>query len=176
MLFTECKLKGAFRIEINRIEDQRGFFARSFCEQEFAKYGIKFSTVQCNVSFNTKSGTLRGLHFQNSPFGEKKIIRCTMGAIYDVIVDLRQDSPTYRQWVATELTAENRVMVYVPKGFAHGFITLENNSEVFYQMSEAYNSDAASGIRWNDPNLSIKWPPGDPILSNRDSSYPDLAP
>lgn len=174
MRFTELRLKGAFLIEIERIEDQRGFFARCYCQQEFAAHGIEPSFVQCNISFNTQKHALRGLHYQATPYEENKLVRCTIGAIYDVIVDIRPDSPTYRQWVTTELTAQNRLMLFVPKGFAHGFKTLSDNSEVFYQMSQFYMAEAALGIRWNDPTLAIAWPPGPPILSDRDRGYPDL--
>jgi dTDP-4-dehydrorhamnose 3,5-epimerase len=174
MRFIESSLKGVFLIEIERIEDERGFFARSYCQREFTAHGIDLSLVQCNLSFNSRKHTLRGLHYQATPFSEDKLIRCTMGAIYDVIVDVRHDSATFRQWVAVELTAENRRMLFVPKGFAHGFKTLSENSEVFYQMSEFYMQEAARGIRWNDPALAIVWPPGEPILSERDLSYPDF--
>ena len=174
MRFTELQLKGAFLIEIDRIEDERGFFARSYCRDEFSTHSLAFSFAQCNISFNTRKNTLRGLHYQAEPSSEDKLIRCTRGAIYDVIVDLRPGSPTYRQWVSTELTAENGAMIYAPKMFAHGFKTLCDDTEVFYQMSECYDQTAAQGVRWNDPSLSIRWPPGDPILSDRDRNYPDL--
>jgi dTDP-4-dehydrorhamnose 3,5-epimerase len=175
MRFIESGLKDAFVIEIERIEDQRGFFARSYCQREFATHGVDLSFVQCNLSFNPRTHTLRGLHYQLEPYGEDKLIRCTMGAIYDVIVDLRLDSVTYKKWKAVELTAENRRMLFVPKGFAHGFKTLSENSEVFYQMSEFYMPEATRGIRWNDPALGIVWPVGEPILSERDLSYPDFS-
>jgi len=173
MIFRETRLKGAFIIEPERLEDERGFFARTFCIEEFRKGGIEFRVVQCNISFNKKKGTLRGMHYQIAPYEEAKLVRCTMGAIYDVIIDLRPESPTFKQWIAVELTAENRLMLYVPKGFAHGFQTLENNTEVFYQMSESYHPECARGVRWEDPMFGIEWPILPPILSWRDRSYLD---
>lgn len=171
MRFTETSLKGAFIIEPDRIEDERGFFARTFCRQEFEKHGLNPNMVQCSVSFNTKKGTLRGMHYQAKPHEEVRLVRCTRGALYDVILDLRGDSPTFKQWIAVELTAENRKMAYVPEGFAHGFQTLEDNTEVFYQMSEFYHSECARGARWDDPVFGIVWPIDKKTVSRKDASW-----
>jgi dTDP-4-dehydrorhamnose 3,5-epimerase len=171
--FTETKLKGAYIIEIEPITDERGFFARSWCQKEFAQRGLTFNLVQCNISFNHKKGTLRGMHYQAKPYEEAKLVRCTMGAIYDVIIDLRPDSPTFKQWVAVELTAENRKMLYIPEWMAHGFQTLVDNTEVFYQMSEFYHSESATGLRWDDPVFGIEWKKQQNlIISDKDLSYP----
>jgi len=172
MIFTETKLKGAFIIDPEPIQDERGLFARTWCKKEFEDHGLNPNLVQCNTSFNKKKGTLRGMHYQAAPYEEAKLVRCTMGAIYDVIIDIRQGSKTYMQLFACELTAENRKMLYVPEGFAHGFQTLEDNTEVFYQMSEFYHPDYAKGIRWNDSAFILKWPLPDPVLSEKDQSYP----
>ncbi len=174
MFFTETKLQGAFIIDIKPIEDERGFFARSWCRKEFKAHGLNPRLVQCNISFNKKKGTLRGMHYQVAPHEEAKLVRCTMGAIYDVIIDLRPESPTCKQWVAVELTALNRRMLYVPEGFAHGFQTLEDNTEVFYQMSEFYYPECARGLRWDDPEFGIKWSDGNRIISAKDLQYPDF--
>jgi len=174
MIFNETKLPGAFIIDVQRIEDDRGFFSRSFCRDEFAGRGLNPDVAQCNISFNRDAGTLRGMHYQSTPHAEDKLIRCTRGKLYDVIVDLRRESVTFRQWIALELTEENRLMLYVPKGCAHGFQTLEDNTEVFYQMSEFYHPESAHGVRWNDPAFGIQWPAGVPvIISERDRSWPD---
>jgi dTDP-4-dehydrorhamnose 3,5-epimerase len=175
MIFFETSLKGSFIIEIERLEDQRGFFARSWCEREFTKNNIGTKWVQANISFNKKKGTLRGLHYQASPHEEDKLIRCSRGKIYDVIVDLRQDSDTFKKWVAVQLSAENRRMIYVPKGFAHGFITLEDDTEVFYLMSEFYFPGDGRGIRWDDRAFGIKWPEKITVISDQDKSYQDFA-
>lgn len=172
MIFKELPLAGAFLIEPERIGDERGFFARTWCREEFEARGLSAEIVQCNLSFNKKKGTLRGMHYQAPPHEEVKIVRCTMGAIYDVIIDLRPGSPTRRKRAALELTAENHIMLYVPKGFAHGFQTLEDNTEVFYQMSEYYHPESARGVRWDDPVFGIRWPQANPILSDRDRSHP----
>ncbi len=174
MRFLPTKLPGAFIIDLELHDDHRGFFARSWCQEEFAAHGLNPGLVQCNVSFNRKRGTLRGLHFQIAPYSEAKLIRCTRGRLFDVVVDLRQDSPTFREWVGVELTAQNRRMVYVPEGMAHGFETLEDETEVFYQMSEFFHPEAARGVRWNDPALAIAWPIAPPVLSDKDEAYPDL--
>ncbi|MCF6147978.1 MAG: dTDP-4-dehydrorhamnose 3,5-epimerase [Candidatus Kuenenia sp.] len=171
MIFTETKLKGAFIIEPERLEDERGFFARTWCKREFKKQGLNPELVQCNISFNKKKGTLRGMHYQEAPHEEAKLVRCTMGAIYDVIIDIRPDSQTYKKWFSVELTVENRKMLYIPEGFAHGFLTLEDNTEVFYQMSEFYAPEHAKGIKWNDPAFNIHWPIEISIISDKDKSY-----
>jgi dTDP-4-dehydrorhamnose 3,5-epimerase len=174
MIFSETNLWGAFIIEVQRLEDDRGFFGRSFCRHEFDAQGLNPDVVQCNISFNRDAGTLRGMHYQAVPHAEDKLVRCTRGGLYDVIVDLRKESPTYKQWVAVELTEDNSRMLYIPKGFAHGFQTLADNTEIFYQMSEFYHPESASGVRWNDPAFGIKWPAGDrAIISDRDRNWPD---
>jgi dTDP-4-dehydrorhamnose 3,5-epimerase len=173
MTFEQLPLPGAFLITPFRLEDPRGFFARTYCEHEFHAHGLCSRFVQCNVSFNRSRGTLRGMHFQREPNPEPKLVRCTNGGIYDVIVDLRRDSPTWRQWWGTELTAENRLALYVPPGCAHGFQTLADNTECFYQMAEFYVPNLSGGVRWNDPAFAIRWPIDDPILSDKDRNYPD---
>jgi dTDP-4-dehydrorhamnose 3,5-epimerase len=175
MIFTETKLKGAFVIDIEQLGDERGFFARTWCKREFAQHGLDANLVQCSVSFNHARGTLRGMHYQRAPHEETKLVRCTTGAIYDVVIDLRHDSPTFTQWTAVELTASDHRMLYVPKNFAHGFQTLQADTEVFYQMSEFYRPDFASGVRWDDPTFSIRWPLADRIISTRDATYPDFS-
>lgn len=173
--FTETKLLGAFIVAPEIFEDERGFFARSFSEKEFAAHGINTRMAECNLSFNKKRYTIRGLHFQSDPFAQAKLVRCTQGAIYDVIVDLRPDSPTFKQWFGEELTAKNHLMLYVPAGFAHGYQTLEDNTEMFYQVSEFYAPASCGGIRWNDPAFAIRWPAMDGVTINpRDQSYPDF--
>lgn len=174
MIFIETKLKGAYIIEIERLEDERGFFARCFCKNEFRQHGLNDNLAQCNISFNRKKATLRGMHLQIAPRQEAKLVRCTMGAIYDVIIDLRQDSPTFKMHIGATLTAENRKMLFIPEGFAHGFMTLADNTEVFYQMSEFYAPECARGYRWNDPAFGIEWPTGVNVISERDSNYPDF--
>jgi dTDP-4-dehydrorhamnose 3,5-epimerase len=175
MIFTETKLKGAFIIEPERQEDERGFFARTFCQEEFKARGLNTNWVQCNISFSKKKGTLRGMHYQVAPHEEIKLVRCTMGTIYDIIIDLRPDSHTFKQWASIELSSENRRMFYVPEKFAHGFQTLANNTEVFYLMSEFYHSENARGVRWDDPALAIKWPiTRKQIISPKDRGYPFL--
>lgn len=176
LIFSETDLRGAFIVEPERIEDERGFFARSWCQTEFREHGLNPHLVQCNISFNRWKGTLRGMHYQAAPHEEAKLVRCTMGAIYDVIIDLRPDSPTLRRWTAVELNAVNRRMLYIPEGFAHGFQTLADDTEVFYQMSVAYVGEATRGVRWDDPAFGIKWPEAEVrTISMRDSEYPDLA-
>jgi dTDP-4-dehydrorhamnose 3,5-epimerase len=174
VIFKETKLKGAFVIEPERIEDERGFFARTFCRKEFEAHGLDPNLVQCSVSFNKTKGTLRGMHYQVSPYQETKLVRCTTGAIHDVILDLRPDSPTFKQWVSVELTRENWRMLYVPKGVAHGFQTLHDETEVLYQMSEFFHSECAKGVRWDDPQFGIEWPSAERIISERDRTYPDF--
>lgn len=174
MRFIETPLRDLLVVELESLNDERGFFARSFCVREFQKIGIDLSIVQCNVSFNEKAGTLRGLHFQAPPHQEAKLIRCTRGAIHDVVVDVRRGSPTYLRWYAVALTPSNGRMLYVPQGFAHGFQSLEDQSEVFYMMSEFYHPESARGLRWNDPALAIVWPLEDPIMSENDRRHPLL--
>jgi dTDP-4-dehydrorhamnose 3,5-epimerase len=171
--FTETELKDAYIIEPELLTDERGFFARSWCQKEFTERGLNPNLVQCNISFNLKKGTLRGMHYQAKPHEEAKLVRCTMGAIYDVIVDIRPESPTFKQWVAVKLTAENRKMLYIPEDMAHGFQTLVDNTEVFYQMSEFYHSESATGLRWDDPVFGIEWKKQQNlIISDKDLSYP----
>jgi dTDP-4-dehydrorhamnose 3,5-epimerase len=174
MIFLETKLRGVFEIQIEAKADERGFFARTWCQQEFEAQGLSGRLVQCSLSFNSRKATLRGMHFQAAPYGETKLIRCTQGAIYDVVLDLRRQSPTFKDWIAVMLTAEKRNMVYVPEGCAHGFLTLEDESEVSYQMSEFWNTRSARGVRWNDPAFQIKWPAKVEVISDRDRAYPDF--
>jgi dTDP-4-dehydrorhamnose 3,5-epimerase len=173
VIFTETKLKGAFIIELELRKDERGFFARTWCKREFEAHGLVREMVQANVSFNKKRGTLRGMHYQVAPYEEAKLVRCTRGAIYDVIIDLRQDSPTYKQWIGVELTSENYQMIYVPENFAHGFLTLEDNTEVTYQVSQFYSPESERGIRYNDPVFGIKWPIQVEVISDKDKTWPD---
>ena len=176
MIFCETKLPGTFIIEVARLEDERGFFGRTFCRNEFAGRGLNPNVAQCNISFNRDAGTLRGMHYQSAPYAEDKLIRCTKGKLYDVIVDLRRESATFKQWIAVELTEENRLMLYVPKGCAHGFQTLVDNTEIFYQMSEFYHPASVCGVRWNDPAFGIRWPMMEQvIMSDRDRNWPDHA-
>ncbi len=175
MNFQETKLKGAYIIEPELVEDERGFFARSWCKNEFQEHNLNSRLVQCNISFNKLKGTLRGMHYQVAPFAEEKLVRCTLGAIYDVILDLRPTSPTFKQWLGLELTSENRRMLYIPEGLAHGFLTLTNGSEVFYQMTEFFQPEYSRGVRWNDPSFGIIWPDHkDIIISQRDASFNDF--
>lgn len=175
MIFKETRLKGAYIIELERLEDERGFFARSFCRKEFEKHGLNPRVAQCNISHNKKKGTLRGMHYQVAPHEEAKLVSCIRGAIYDVIIDLRPDSTTYCQWFAVELTAEDCKMLYVPEGLAHGFQTLEDDTLVFYQMSEFYHPERARGVRWDDSTFEIGWPEvSRRIVSDKDQSYLDF--
>ena len=171
MIFTESKLNGAFIIEPEKMEDERGFFARTWDKKKFVEHGLNPKLVQCSISFNKKKGTLRGMHYQVAPYEEAKLVRCTKGKIFDVIIDLRPNSKTYKEWEGIELSSENYKMLYVPKGFAHGYQTLEDNTEVFYQMSEAYMPEYAHGIRWDDKIYQISWPLKSPIISKKDLSY-----
>ncbi len=171
MTFSETNLKGAFIIKIEKLKDQRGFFARTFEKKQFRKHGLDTQLLQGNISFNKQKGTIRGMHYQIKPFEENKLVRCTRGKIFDVIIDLRPKSKTYRNWFGVDLTAENYKMVYVPKGFAHGFQTLKNDTEVFYQMSDNYNPESARGIRWNDKTIGIYWPLMPTKISKKDLSY-----
>jgi dTDP-4-dehydrorhamnose 3,5-epimerase len=174
MLFHEAKLPGVFEIHLEPHPDERGFFARTWCQKEFEAHGLNPRLVQCSISLNTRKGTLRGLHYQVPPHAEIKLVRCVKGAIYDVVVDLRPLSPTFKGWIAVVLTAEKRNMVYVPEGCAHGFLTLENESEVFYQMSEFYDAGSSKGVRWDDPAFQIAWPEKVQVISERDRAYPNF--
>lgn len=174
MIFTETKLKGAFVVEIKKLEDERGFFGRAWCKEEFESHGIKMNICQINTSFTKNKGTIRGMHFQVDPYQEAKFIRCTKGKIFDVMVDLRPDSPTFLQWVGNELSEDNYKMVYVPGNFAHGFVTLEDNCEVYYPVSEFYTPGAERGMRWNDPAVNIEWPIEIEHFSDKDISHPDF--
>jgi dTDP-4-dehydrorhamnose 3,5-epimerase len=172
MIFTETALKDAFIVTPEIIEDERGLFARLWQDNEFVRQGLKARVVETNSSFNKWRGTLRGMHFQIAPHQEAKLVRCTAGAIYDVIVDLREESPTFRHWIAVELTSSNRLMLYIPEGLAHGYQTLEDNTEVAYQMSEYYHPESARGVRWNDPAFGFKWPLQVSMISERDRAHP----
>lgn len=174
MIFEETKIRGVVQVRLSRHADERGFFARSWCRKEFEEAGLDSRLVQCSISYNVRRGTLRGMHYQMAPFAEVKLVRCTHGAICDVILDLRAGSPTFKQWVAVTLSAENRDMVYIPEGCAHGFLTLADDTEVFYQMSESYHPEAARGVRWNDPAFGIEWPEPVEVISDRDRTLPDF--
>jgi dTDP-4-dehydrorhamnose 3,5-epimerase len=176
MVFTETRLNGAYIVDLERFEDERGFFARSWCYREFEQRGLNAGLVQCNVSRNRAKGTLRGLHYQAAPYEEAKLVRCTTGAIYDVVADLRAQSPTFLKHFGTVLSAENHRALYIPEGCAHGFLTLSDESEVFYQMTQFYEPAAGRGIRWNDPALAISWPAPVIVISERDRTYPDYQP
>lgn len=176
MQFRETPLPGAWVVELDLLGDERGWFARSFDADEFRARGLNPSAVQCNASFNARAGTVRGMHYQAAPHGESKLVRCVRGAIFDVAVDLREQSPTFRSWHAVELSAENRLAYYIPEGLAHGFQTLTEDCEVLYQMGHEYVPDAARGVRWDDPAFAIEWPParGERTISEKDLSYPEL--
>ncbi|CAN5644547.1 dTDP-4-dehydrorhamnose 3,5-epimerase [soil metagenome] len=176
MNFSETKLEGAYLIEPERKEDERGFFTRTWCQREFGEQNLETQLVQCNLSFNHKAGTVRGMHYQLPPFAETKLVRCTQGAIFDVVIDLRPASATFLQWIGMELTQANRLMLYVPQGFAHGFQTLADNSEVFYQMSEFYAPEYACGLRWDDPAFDILWPQAVSVIAARDQQYTNCKP
>jgi len=176
LIFTETKLSGAFMIEPEMHEDHRGFFARTFCRREFEAHGLNTNVVQCNISFNKRKGSLRGMHFQASPYSEAKLVRCTTGSIYDVIIDLRSSSSTFKKHFGVELSARNRKMLYIPEEFAHGFQTLEDDTEVFYQMSQFYSAEHSRGVRWDDPAFGISWPSDERIIIERDRTYPDFRP
>ena len=175
MKFSPTALAGACIIDIEPVPDERGFFARGWCREEFARHGLNPDLAQCSISFNKKRGTLRGMHYQAKPHEETKVVRCTRGAIYDVIVDLRPESPTFRKWIAVELSADNRRMLYVPPGFAHGFQSLVDDTEVFYQISTFYHPGSVRGVRWDDPAFGIEWPVMERVISNKDRQYPDFA-
>jgi len=174
MLFEETKIPGAFQIRLELKTDNRGFFARTWCRHEFEGAGLDARAAQCSISYSALKGTLRGMHYQLAPYGEAKIVRCTMGSIFDVILDLRETSLTYKQWIGLTLTAENRKMAYIPQGCAHGFLTLEDKTEIAYQMSEFYRPEAACGVRWNDPAFGIEWPDKIQVISEQDRNFPDF--
>ena len=174
MIFQETLLRGLYTIDLEPKTDERGFFARSWCRREFEQHGLNTDLVQCSVSFNPRRGTLRGMHYQTHSYGETKLVRCTKGAIYDVAVDLRSHSSTFQQWAGVELSESNRCAFYIPEGFAHGFLTLTDDAEIFYQISEYYQPDAARGVRWNDPAFAIVWPEEPQMISERDRTHPDF--
>jgi dTDP-4-dehydrorhamnose 3,5-epimerase len=175
MKITSLPLPGAFLVEPEPIVDERGFFARSYCREEFAARGLNPMLVQCSMSFNERCGTLRGMHYQTKPHEEAKLVRCTRGAIFDVVIDLRPDSPTFKRWAGIELNAENRLALYIPEGCAHGFLTRADASEVFYQMSVVYHPECAAGVRWNDPAFAVDWPDEVRFISERDRSFADFS-
>lgn len=175
MIFTQTKLQGAYILELEKREDDRGFFARTFCREEMQAHGLIPDVAQANTSLSKTRGTLRGMHYQKSPYEETKLVRCTRGALYDVIIDLRPDSPTYKQWVGVELSAENYRMLFVPKYFAHGFITLADDTEANYLVSQFYAPGSELGIRWNDPVFNIKWPIDVSVISEKDANWPDFS-
>lgn len=172
MNFTETKLKGAYLVDLQRIEDERGFFARGWCQNVFRSHNLNPNMVQLNVGFNHKRGTVRGMHFQKAPWEEAKLVRCTRGAILDVIIDLRCDSPTYAQWLGVELTEENHRMLYSPEGFAHGYQTLADKTEIYYQTSQFYAPEFATGVRFDDPAFGIAWPLPVEMISDQDLNWP----
>ncbi len=174
MIFERTALAGVFVVHMEPKVDERGFFARSWCREEVAGQGLETKLVQCSVSFNHRKGTLRGMHYQADPHWEVKLVRCTQGAIYDVVLDLRPESPTFRQSIGAKLSAANRKTMYVPQGCAHGFLTLEDETEVSYQISEFYHPDLSRGVRWDDPAFQIAWPGNVEVISDRDRSYPDF--
>ena len=174
MIFNETKLAGAYILDLQKHEDERGFFARTFCQKELEAHGLISDVAQANTSLSRSRGTLRGMHFQKSPHEETKLIRCTRGALYDVIIDLRPDSATYKQWVGVELTADNYRMLFVPRNFAHGFITLADDTEANYLVSQFYAPGSELGIRWNDPAFDIQWPIDVSVISDKDANWPDF--
>jgi dTDP-4-dehydrorhamnose 3,5-epimerase len=174
MIFTETKLKGAYIIELKKLGDERGFFARAFCKKEYEEFNLPNNIVQINNSLSKDKGTLRGMHYQLAPKGEDKVVRCIKGSLYDVILDIRPDSETFGEWFGIELSAENRKMLFVPKGFAHGFITLEEDTEAFYLVTEYYSPEHERAIRWDDPKFGIEWPIKPLIISDKDMKHPDF--
>jgi dTDP-4-dehydrorhamnose 3,5-epimerase len=175
VIFTPTPLAGAFVIEPEPIPDARGLFARTWCQRELQAHGLESRLAQCSTSFNKRKGTLRGMHYQTAPFAETKIVRCTRGSMYDVIIDLRPESATFARHFGATLTADNRRAMYIPTGFAHGFQTLEDDTEVLYQISEFYSPEHSRGVRWNDPAFGIEWPAAERIMADRDRTYPDFA-
>lgn len=174
MIFNATHLEGAYIIDIEPRADERGFFARAWCQREMAEHGLVTHLAQANLSYNTLRGTLRGMHYQAMPYAEVKLVRCVRGAVCDVIIDLRPESATFKQWLAVELTAENRRMFYIPEGFAHGYLTLTDDTEVLYQVSEFYVPEAGRGVRWNDPAFGIQWPIPVTVIAARDQQYSDF--
>jgi dTDP-4-dehydrorhamnose 3,5-epimerase len=174
MIFTESPLPGAYVVDMERLPDERGFFARSYCADEFSARGLGPELRQCSVSYNARKGTLRGMHYQAAPHEEHKLVRCTAGAIFDAIVDLRTTSPTYRRWFGAELTMDNRRSLFIPPGFAHGFVTLTDDTEVYYMISVPHAPKFSRGVRWNDPAFAIEWPLRPAVISERDAAYPLL--
>jgi dTDP-4-dehydrorhamnose 3,5-epimerase len=172
MIFTELPLRGAYLVDVERSTDERGFFGRSYCADEFAAIGLAHEFKQCSISYNERKGTLRGLHYQGAPHEEHKLVRCTAGAVFDVIVDIRAASPTCRHWYAAELTADNRRSLFIPPGFAHGFVSLTDHAEVYYMISVAHLPQFGRGFRWDDPAFAIEWPVRPTVVSARDAAYP----
>ena len=174
LIFHNTVLHGAYIVELEKIEDSRGYFARTWCRKELEEAGLVPVIAQAKTSFNNSAGTLRGMHYQAAPYEETKLVRCTRGALYDVIVDLRPESPTYKRWIGVDLTASNSRMLYIPGDFAHGFITLEDETEVSYLVSESYVPEADRGVRWNDPVFNIEWPRPVEVISDKDTAWPDF--
>jgi dTDP-4-dehydrorhamnose 3,5-epimerase len=174
MKFNETKLPGVFEIHLEPMPDQRGYFARAWCRKEFETHGLNSNIAQCNTSFNLKKGTLRGMHYQQEPNAEVKLVRCTRGSIFDVVLDLRPTSRTFKNWISLVLSSSSQSMIYIPEGCAHGFLTMEDNTEVFYQMSEFHSAESARGVRWDDPAFKIQWPQEVAVISARDRTYPNF--
>ena len=175
MKFNKTAILGAYIIELEKVGDERGFFARAWCQKEFQKNNLVARFVQCNLSFNKRGNTLRGMHYQSAPLEEVKLVRCTRGAIFDVIIDLRPESSTFLKWIGVELTSDNYNMLYIPEGFAHGYLTLTEEAEVFYQVSQFYSPNHERGVRWNDPVFKIDWPiDGDLVISEKDNNWPNF--
>jgi len=174
MIFEDTGIGGLWLVEPERVEDERGFFARTWDREEFSRRGLNPDLAQCSISLNRRRGTLRGIHYQAAPHEEVKFVRCTSGAIFDVAVDLRPESPTFKAWFGAELSAENRLALYIPEGCAHGFLTLEDSTEIYYQISEFYVPEAARGVRWNDPAFGIIWPSAVTVINERDLTYPEF--
>jgi dTDP-4-dehydrorhamnose 3,5-epimerase len=175
MIFQETSVKGAFILEIERLEDERGFFARSWCQKELQTHSLVSHVVQENISFNKQKGTLRGMHYQAPPYGEAKVVRCTRGAIFDVIIDLRLESPTFKQWIGVDLTSDNYKMLYVPENCAHGYITLDDSTEATYLVSQFYHRELERGVRYDDPAFRVRWPIEVRVISEKDKSWPDAS-
>jgi dTDP-4-dehydrorhamnose 3,5-epimerase len=174
MIFNKTTLEGVYLIDIEKHQDERGFFARTWCRREFEEHSLNPQLVQCNLSYNKKRGTLRGMHFQAALYEEAKLVSCTQGAIFDVVIDMRSGSPTFKSYLSVTISAEAHNMLYVPEGFSHGFLTLTEDTYVYYQMSEYYTPEYARGVRWDDPAFGIKWPENVNVISERDANYPDF--